>query len=151
MPKLNVNTIVFDSIVDGPGLRSVVFFQGCSHACPGCHNEDSWSFEPCKLMTEHEIIAEVNKHNFSKKITLSGGDPMQQDIRLLVKLLKEEGFNIWLYTGYELEELNVKQQEVLQFIDTIVTGRFEEELKDLSLDFRGSSNQRIINIKELDL
>ncbi len=148
MPKLNVNTIVTDSIVDGPGLRSVVFFQGCSHACPGCHNADSWSFEPCKLMTEEEIINQINEKNFSKKVTLSGGDPMQQDIRKLVKMLKEDGFNIWLYTGYELDELNYKQQEVLEYIDTIVTGRFEEDLKDLSLDFRGSSNQQIIELNK---
>ncbi len=148
MPKLNVNTIVTDSIVDGPGLRSVVFFQGCSHACPGCHNSDSWSFEPCRLMTEEEIINQINENNFSKKITLSGGDPMQQDIRKLVKMLKEDGFNIWLYTGYELDELNSKQQEVLEYIDTIVTGRFEEDLKDLSLDFRGSSNQQIIELNK---
>lgn len=146
MPKLNINTILTDSIVDGPGIRTVVFFQGCSHGCPGCHNEDSWDFSPRKLMTEEEIITKIKAHNFSKKVTLSGGDPMQQDILNLVKLLKADGFNIWLYTGYELEELNLEQQEVLKYLDTIVTGRFELASRDLSLEFRGSANQQIINL-----
>lgn len=146
MPKLNINTILTDSIVDGPGIRTVVFFQGCSHGCPGCHNEDSWDFSPRKLMTEEEIITKIKAHNFSKKVTLSGGDPMQQDILKLVKLLKADGFNIWLYTGYELEELNLEQQEVLKYLDTIVTGRFELASRDLSLEFRGSANQQIINL-----
>ncbi len=143
MEKFNISGKISDSIVDGPGLRSVVFFQGCSHGCVGCHNEDSWDFSPRKLMTEAEIIDQIKECNFSKKVTLSGGDPMQQDILQLVKMLKAEDFEIWLYTGYELDELNQEQQKVLDYLDVIITGRFELDKRDLSLEFRGSSNQEI--------
>lgn len=147
MKKLNVNSIIKDSIVDGPGVRTVIFFQGCTHACVGCHNPETWDFISKNLMTIEEIVEQVQVDNFSKKITLSGGDPMQQNILPLVQLLKAQGFNIWLYTGYELEELNSQQIQVLEYIDTIVTGRFKQELRDLSLQFCGSTNQKIINLE----
>lgn len=147
MVKLNVNAIIHDSIVDGPGIRTVIFFQGCKHHCPGCHNPKTWSFAPCNLMSEDEIVAAVKKDNFSQKITLSGGDPLAQNINGLTRKLKNEGFDIWLYTGYTYEEVERLNPEILTLIDVLVDGRFELENKDLSLQFRGSSNQKIYDLK----
>ncbi len=143
MVKLNISGIVHDSIVDGPGLRTVIFFQGCKHKCKGCHNPNTWSFKPNIIMTEDEIIAEIENENFSKKVTLSGGDPLEQDVVSLAQKLKKKGYNIWLYTGYTLDEVEQNFPEILTTIDALVDGKFQLDKKDLSLEFRGSSNQKI--------
>ncbi len=150
MEKLNVSGIIHDSIVDGPGLRTVIFFQGCKHKCPGCHNANTWSFAPNKLMTEDEIIKVVETNNFSRKITLSGGDPLEQNVLGLAQKLKEKGYDIWVYTGYTLAQVEEKCPEILTTIDVLVDGRFELAKRDLSLKYRGSSNQIIhyLNKKE---
>ncbi len=143
MEKFNISGKISDSIVDGPGIRTVIFFQGCKHKCIGCHNMSTWSFKPKNLMSEEEIIKYIDENNFSKKITLSGGDPLEQNILGLLKKLKAKKYNIWLYTGYEMQEVKEKFPEILKYIDALVDGRFELEKRDISLEYRGSTNQKI--------
>lgn len=153
MSKLKVTDrnryIIRDSIVDGVGLRSVVFVQGCNHNCKGCHNPSTHSFKKGVEIEVRDIVDEIDKDIINKAVTISGGDPMYQADSLLelVKRLKSKGYNIWVYTGFCLEELNGVQLEVLNYIDVLVDGRFEEEKKSMSLKFKGSSNQRLIDIQ----
>ncbi len=147
MEKLNISGKIADSIVDGPGIRTVIFFQGCSHKCRGCHNPTTWSFKPKEILTEDEIINYIEQHNFSKKVTLSGGDPLEQNIVGLLKKLKQKGYNVWLYTGYEMAEVQKKFPQVLKYVDVIVDGKFELDKRDLTLEYRGSKNQKINYIR----
>lgn len=138
-----------DSIVDGEGLRTVIFFSGCPHHCPGCHNPESWNVFNGLDYTVEQIL-DLTRKNPLNEITFSGGDPLMQATAILplAKALKAEGKNIWAYTGYTLEQLrnrnNQYEIELLTYIDVLVDGPFIRELKDLSLLYRGSSNQRII-------
>lgn len=154
-----------DSVVDGEGWRYVIFFQGCSHNCKGCHNTQTHSFSGGRETTEEEILAdlqECNKEHFME-ITLSGGDPFFQakDIIHLCKKLKELNYNIWAYTGFVFEDfLNHKNGqntnkhvtpdmvELLQYIDVLVDGPYMEQYRSIGGDYpyRGSSNQRLIDV-----
>lgn len=144
---MKVLDILDESIVDGEGVRTVIYLAGCSHKCLGCHNIESWSPDNGKDMTVDEIVDYVKD---LYDITLSGGDPLYQyeDTIELAKRLSREGKNIWLYTGYTIEEIfeHNKMYEILNYVDVVVDGRFEIEKKDLSLKFKGSSNQRIIRL-----
>lgn len=137
--------------VDGPGLRTAIYLAGCSHRCPGCHNPDSWPFDAGVEMTLEEIMAVVDEEDFN--VTLTGGDPLQQPQKtaVLASAIKKSGKNVWLYTGYTLEEIqqNPELWDALKDVDTIVEGPFIESLRDPDLLFRGSSNQRIINLNTL--
>lgn len=148
--KINLSGITYDSIVDGPGIRATIFFQGCKHQCVGCHNRSTWSMEDNNLKNVREIVDEIKSNTFTKKVTLSGGDPLAQyPLALeLAKELKKEGFDIWLYTGYQLQEIEEQFPEILNWIDALVDGKFEIDKRDLSLEFKGSSNQRIFKIKD---
>lgn len=145
-----------ETVVDGEGLRYSIYFAGCTHACKGCHNKESWCPDNGTLITEEyldKIINEINSNPILDGITLSGGDPLYNPEEMLevVKYLKEKtGMNIWLYTGYTIEELRKdnKRMAVLEYVDTIVDGKFIQELYDPLLKFRGSSNQRIIRKKD---
>ena len=147
-----------DSIVDGPGIRFTVFYQGCKHHCKNCHNPETWNFNSGTLIDNDEIINKIKGNPLLDGVTLSGGDPMFQldaVIDLCQKIKKElPELNIILYTGYTYEELLDMRQffpniEVLQrFLDYIVDGKYVEELRDLTLHFKGSSNQRIIDVKK---
>ena len=153
---------VVESTVDGPGVRTVVFLAGCLHHCPGCHNPESWKRENGTEIEIDDLIAEIESYG-NKKVTLTGGDPFFQYIQLseLVMKLSRLGYNIWIYTGYTLEELqkglytknlySVTFQKVCKLIltktDVIVDGPFIENLRDTGLRFRGSSNQRILDPK----
>ena len=151
---MRVMNIIHDSVVDGEGLRTAIFFSGCSHHCKGCHNPQSWKYENGKEMTVTDIINEI-KSNPICDVTLSGGDPFYQtkEIITLVKEIKKLNKNIWIYSGYTLEEILVDEQkkELLSYCDVLVDGKFILEQRDLTLKFRGSRNQRIININELNL
>ncbi len=146
---MQVLNILHDSIVDGKGLRTVIFFAGCPHHCLGCHNPQSWNRINGINMSEEEIFQEVVGNELSD-VTFSGGEPFLQsaELALLAKRLKQAGKNIWCYTGYLFEELIRQPQHlaVLQHIDVLVDGRFELSERDLSLLYKGSRNQRIINI-----
>lgn len=150
---MRVMNIIHDSVVDGEGLRTVVFFAGCPHRCFGCHNPQSWNICNGTEMTKEEIIKEIKKNSLTD-VTFSGGDPFFQatEIKELAKNVKDLQKNLWIYTGYTFEEIQNSQNndmiELLDYADVLVDGRFELERRDLTLPFRGSSNQRIIRLKE---
>lgn len=138
--------IVRDSIVDGEGIRDVIFFQGCSHRCRGCHNPRTWNYEG----GEHRFLGSVVNElaDSSNNVTISGGEPLDQAEHLieLVKELKQQGKNIWLYTGNTVDPKKRIYYVLSRYVDVVVDGKFIEELKDPELLFRGSSNQRIIDL-----
>ena len=142
--------ITFDSIVDGDGLRSVIWFQGCKWNCEGCHNPSTHDMNGGFEKDIDNIVNEVAYDTIQTGVTISGGDPFFQPESLLelCKKLKERNINIWVYTGFTFETLLNKHSEILQYIDIIVDGPFILEQKDLSLIFKGSSNQRIIDVQK---
>ncbi|MED3541544.1 anaerobic ribonucleoside-triphosphate reductase activating protein [Bacillus toyonensis] len=149
---MKVMNIIHDSVVDGEGLRTVVFFAGCPHHCLGCHNPTSWNLYNGIEMNVKEIIKEISKNPLTD-VTFSGGDPFFQaiEVKEVAKAVKSLNKNLWIYTGYTLEEIQNSQNndmiELLHYGDVLVDGRFEIEKRDLTLPFRGSSNQRIIRLK----
>ena len=152
---LELSGIVGDSIVDGPGIRTTVFAQGCPHHCPGCHNPQSWDFQGGREVSVDEILEVIKADEFSN-VTFSGGDPLYQVeafTELARRIKGETGKNIWCYTGFTYEEIlaDERLRQILPYIDTLVDGPFVESLRDPDLHFRGSSNQRIIHLtKEED-
>ena len=139
------------SVVDGEGLRKVLYIALCTHHCPHCQNQKYWNDKG----KEYSIDYLVNKliTNPLTNITLSGGDGLtvqyKNTLELLKQLKNKSNKNIWVYTGYTWEELfELNKQECLQYIDVLVDGRFEQDKRDITLKFRGSSNQRIINVQE---
>ena len=146
-------------IANGPGVRVSVFFSGCEHYCKGCFNKEAWDFDYGKSFTDETIdeIIEAMKPSYIKGITILGGEPMHPNniysVFRLLKTVKEKhpDKSIWVYTGYTFEELIRMDQNiyifVLKLVDVLVEGRFVEELKDITLRFRGSRNQRLIDMK----
>ena len=152
MATISILEIVEDTTVDGPGFRTTVYCAGCPNRCPGCHNPQSWNIANGHEVDIEEILKVILADPFAD-VTFSGGDPMFQPagFTALAKAVKERsGKNIWCYTGYLFEDLlkNIQQKKMLEYIDVLVDGRFVEALKDESLHFRGSSNQRLINVPE---
>lgn len=147
---LRVVKLVPGTSVDGPGLRTSIYFAGCMHHCPECHNPQTWNPDAGRDMTIDEIVDFINEQDFN--VTFSGGDPLLQIEGLLplANRLKNEGRNIWCYTGYTIEEIlkDDSLSRILNYIDVIVDGRFEIEKRDISLLFRGSSNQRLIDVNK---
>ncbi|MDO5395753.1 MAG: anaerobic ribonucleoside-triphosphate reductase activating protein [Bacteroidales bacterium] len=144
---LRVIDIVEGTTVDGPGLRTSVYFAGCRHACPGCHNPQSWDFSAGHEMTVEEIMQVIRENDFD--VTFSGGDPLYQPLDELARLAEAVhacGHDVWCYTGFIYEDLieDPRYQDILLNIDILVDGPFVESLRDTRLHFRGSSNQRII-------
>ncbi len=150
MKPLRVIDIVEGTSVDGPGLRTSIYFAGCHHACPGCHNPQTWDPTAGRDMTVEDLMEVICTADFD--VTLTGGDPMYQAEALLplVRRIKEAGYNLWCYTGFTLEQLagQPHMQALLDYIDTLVDGPFIEALRDTDLIFRGSSNQRIIDLHQ---
>lgn len=149
-PALRVLDIVPGTSVDGSGLRTAIYFAGCAHKCEGCHNPQSWDFAGGTEMTVGEIVRIVEENGFN--VTFSGGDPLYQ-VSALTELaveLKSRGYNIWCYTGFLFEQLldDSSTAELLPLLDVIVDGPFVLQQRDTSLIFRGSANQRIINVGE---
>ena len=153
---VNVAGIVRESIVDGPGFRFVIFCQGCPHGCKACHNPDTHAFKENKLIVVDELFKSIMKPRLGKGVTFSGGEPFCQaaPFAKLGEKLKAAGIDILIFTGYEYEELikmakyNESIMRLIKTADYIVDGKYKEELRDLSLKFRGSSNQRIIDVKK---
>lgn len=154
--KLQIAGVVEESIVDGPGFRFVVFTQGCKHNCPGCHNPQTHSFDGGTTVDIDGLLEQIKKNPLLDGITLSGGEPFEQaeacaELASKAKALK---LNIMAYTGYTFEELlagmnyNKEWKSLLDTIDILVDGRFEIERKSMLLKFRGSENQRIIDVKK---
>ncbi len=154
MDEINVAGLINDSIVDGVGLRFVVFVQGCPRRCKGCHNEGTQPFVTKTLMTPQDIMDEINKNPLLDGVTFSGGEPMCQakSLSVLAKLIKDKGLHLAVYTGYTYEDLihsNMEGvKELLQYVDILIDGEFVQELRDYTLKFRGSSNQRVIEVQK---
>ena len=145
-----------DSIVDGPGLRTVIWTQGCGHHCKGCQNAQTWDFNGGGEVPIQMVLDAIDELEYQDGITFSGGDPMFQPeaCNKIAKYCKDKGYNIWVYTGFTFEEIMEKAKtkpiykEFLTNIDVLVDGRFILEQRNLNLLFRGSSNQRLIDIKK---
>ncbi len=152
--KLQLAGVVRESIVDGPGIRMTVFVQGCPHHCKGCHNEHTWSFEGGYTSSVERVLEEAAKDKLLKGITLSGGEPFTQAhaLAVLAKRAHEMGLNVFCYTGYTIEKLmadfetHPEYRELLEQCDWLVDGPFIEEEMSLMLHFRGSRNQRILDV-----
>ena len=149
---LSVLKIIHGTTVDGPGLRSSIYFAGCTHRCEGCHNPQSWDVAEGKPMGIDEIVEVLNYNRFN--VTFTGGDPFFQaeEVAQLAKSIKLRlrKNNIWCYTGYRWEQL-VKEprfQSLLQSVDVLVDSPFILAQRDISLRFRGSGNQRIIDVQK---
>lgn len=151
MNKLSVIEILHYTTVDGPGFRTVVYAAGCTHACHGCHNAHTWDSEKGEMLSVSEILEVVRADDFAN-VTFSGGDPLFQVegfTELARRLKAETDKNIWCYTGFTFEQVlrSVRFAQILPHIDVLVDGRFEESLKDENLLFRGSSNQRLVDVQ----
>ena len=144
--------LMFDSIVDGLGLRIVIWTQGCSHNCYKCHNPQTHDFSKGKYYDIDELVDRIVKYPLKSGVTLSGGDPFfqKEEVLYLVKRLKEHKINIWAYTGFIYEDLlkDKTWTEILENIDVLIDGPFIYKEYDPLLKFRGSKNQRIIDIKK---
>jgi anaerobic ribonucleoside-triphosphate reductase activating protein len=151
--NVRVAGIVEESSVDGPGLRFAVFAQGCRHRCPGCHNSHTHPFDGGMSMDADDILARMRLNPLLDGITLSGGEPFEQAeaFASLAEKARGEGYSVVTYTGYRYEEILEGRchggwRRLLEATDLLVDGRFEMNLRTELLPFRGSSNQRIIDV-----
>jgi anaerobic ribonucleoside-triphosphate reductase activating protein len=150
---LNLSGIAGDSIVDGPGIRTTFFSQGCPHHCPGCHNPETWSFQGGTPMEETELLEIVETNPLCRGVTFSGGEPFSQaqGFAKLGRLLKEKGYEVASYSGYTFEELlegTEDQKDLLSVLDVLIDGPFLLAERSLELNFRGSRNQRVLNVPQ---
>lgn len=150
---LNLAGIAGDSIVDGPGIRTTFFAQGCPHHCPGCHNPETWPFEGGTPMAEEDLVEIVRQNPLCRGVTFSGGEPFAQaaGFARLARLLRSEGYEVASYTGYTLEALlagTPEQRALLSELDVLIDGPFILSERSLELNFRGSRNQRVLNVPE---
>ncbi len=148
---LDLSGIVGDSIVDGPGIRTTIFCQGCPHHCPGCHNPETWAFGCGTRIPVEDIVDIVRSNPLCRGVTFSGGEPFAQaaGFAKLARLLKENGYEIASYSGYTFEALlngSEEQKELLNAIDILIDGPFLLAEKSLEVPFRGSRNQRILDV-----
>lgn len=153
--KIRIAGIIEESIVDGPGIRYVIFTQGCPHNCQGCHNPQTHDFNSGKIVNIEEIVDNINENPLLKGITLSGGEPFMQAkvLSKLIDKISNRNLDIITYTGFKFEDLlNTANEEnnfleLLNRTDILIDGKFEEQNKDENLMYRGSSNQRAIDVK----
>ena len=151
---MNYQKIETCNIGNGLGFRLVLWISGCRHHCRGCHNQETWDFNSGKLFTEKQEkqIIKYLKPDYIKGITLSGGDPLDASnynaVLDLCKHIKKEYPNkdIWCYTGYTYEQ--IQDSSILKYIDVLIDGEFEQDKRDITLAFRGSSNQRVIDVQK---
>ena len=148
--KIRIAGLSDDSIVDGEGIRFTIFTQGCPHHCVGCHNPETWDFSGGQEMDTTEIVEKIFKNPLLQGITLSGGDPFCQPKPLIevCKAVREKGLDVWAFSGWTIEEIlkDSSKNALLEQTDVLVDGRFVLEERDLSLLFRGSRNQRLIDV-----
>lgn len=153
---MRVLDIIEGTVVDGVGLRTSIYFAGCTHHCPECHNPQSWDLSGGTEMSIDDIMERIAEYGLN--VTFSGGDPLIQIDNGLLDLaarIHSLGLNIWCYTGYTLEEImeDSRLRPILDAVDVLVEGRYIAALRDIHLPFRGSSNQRIIDtatLREID-
>lgn len=152
---IRLSGIIYESLVNGPGMRRVFFAQGCKHNCQGCFNPDTHDFNGGQDKNMDELILDTIENPMIKGVTFSGGDPLEQaeEFAYMAKIFKEHGLDIWSYTGYTYEFILENQynnpgwSEFINNIDVLVDGKFEKDRAIGGLKFRGSSNQRIIDVK----
>ena len=154
---MRLSGIIDESIVDGPGIRMAIFFQGCTHNCYKCHNPETHSFTGGKEYDLEYVDKKLADSPYLDGVTFSGGDPLDNPESALeiAKLVKEKyNLNLWIYTGYTFEEILEKSKnnkiylDIFSLTDVLVDGPFVNNLRDLSLLYRGSTNQRIIDVKQ---
>lgn len=154
---MRLSGIIDESIVDGPGIRMIIFFQGCTHNCYKCHNPETHSFTGGKEYDLEYVDKKLADSPYLDGVTFSGGDPLDNPESALeiAKLVKEKyNLNLWIYTGYTFEEILEKSKnnkiylDIFSLTDVLVDGPFVNNLRDLSLLYRGSTNQRIIDVKQ---
>lgn len=151
---IRIAGVVRESIVDGPGLRFAVFTQGCAHHCPECQNPETWDFEGGYDCEIDKILNAMDDNPLLDGITMSGGDPLYQAEAsyVLCSKVKERGLNVVVFTGYTYEELMELEKmdpwvgKLLEVTDILIDGRYENDKRDLTLLFRGSQNQRVIDM-----
>lgn len=140
--------IIRGTTVDGPGFRTSIYLAGCNHHCAGCHNPSSWNPDSGEDMSLDEILTIVEEEDFD--VTITGGDPLYnpKSLQKLIKAIKRNRRNLWVYTGFTWEEILSSNEllDAIKDVDVIVDGRFIEHLRNIDLPFRGSSNQRIIDV-----
>ena len=150
--EIRIAGTINDSVVDGDGYRFTVFTQGCPHHCPGCHNPATHPATGGRDADTDEILSLIDANPLLDGITFSGGEPFLQPAPLtkLARQAHARGLDVWSYTGFTLEDLlsrnNPAIDALLKEIDVLVDGRYEEKLRDLTLNFRGSANQRVIDM-----
>ena len=153
---IRLSGIAYESLVNGPGMRRVFFSQGCNHKCSGCFNEDTHDFYGGEERDMDELIKDVLENPMLKGVTFSGGDPLEraEEFAYMAKAFKKAGLNVWSYTGYTFEYIlkNINERkgwkDLLKNLDVLVDGRFDETKTQDGLKYRGSTNQRIIDVKE---
>lgn len=148
--SIRILDVVYGTSVDGPGLRASVYGAGCTHHCPGCHNPQSWDPDGGTSMSIDQLAEDILREEMN--VTFSGGDPMFQPeafAMLARKLRQQAALTIWCYTGYRFEALvnDPRRRPLLEQVDVLVDGPFVQPLRDISLRFRGSSNQRLIDVR----
>lgn len=151
MTKLSILDIIHDTTVDGPGFRTTIYSAGCMHCCAECHNPHSWNIEHGTPYSIDSLLRIIKEDEFSN-VTFSGGDPLMQVegfAELAQRIKLETRKTIWCYTGFTYEQIlrSTKLSTILPFIDVLVDGRYDKALRNEDLQFRGSSNQRIIDVQ----
>lgn len=143
--------VVHESVTDGPGIRTTIFFQGCPHACAGCHNPHTWRSSSGQVFTLDALLAELRLSPLLSGVTFSGGEPFAQApaAAQLARAVKLRRLDLWVYTGYVWEQLVADlarpgYAELLRLADVVVDGPYQQALRDPTLPYRGSRNQRII-------
>lgn len=148
---MRVAGIIDDSMVDGPGIRYAIFLQGCSHNCQGCHNPATHDYNSGNIVNIDDIISDIKNYKYINAVTFSGGEPLDQPeaVEEAVIRLKAAGYHIMIYSGYTYEEItsDSAKYNAIKNADILVDGRFINSKKSLSLRFRGSFNQRVIDIQ----
>lgn len=151
---MKIARFVHDSIVDGPGLRFTLFTQGCPHRCPGCHNPQTHDFDGGQERSVEEILADIKRNPLTDGVTFSGGEPFFQagDCAAIAREVRVWGLNVWAYSGWTFEELladpRPEIRDFLELCDVLVDGPFLLDQRSLSLKWRGSTNQRVLNVKK---
>jgi len=146
--------ILPESVTDGPGLRIALFFQGCKHHCPGCHNPQTWDFQAGTDYELHDLLQQLQDTPLIKGVTLSGGDPFYQPLAAaaIAREFHRRGKDVWAYTGFVWDDLlNDRDSDrlaLLEECDVLVDGPFIQALKKANLPFRGSANQRLIRVPQ---
>lgn len=150
---MRVLDIIGGTSVDGPGLRTSIYFAGCTHHCPECHNPESWDMMGGTEMTVDDVMARIEEEDFD--VTFTGGDPLMQVERLieLAERVRAAGKKIWCYTGFRYEDiaLDKRLSRILPYLEVLVDGPFLIARRDVKLLFRGSSNQRLIDVQNSTL